>query len=79
MPKHFKATHKESGDVVYFDLGDIMEVAGQGIHIWDSERMCPRKVCKLFSDVEMITDWLKDYDLQYLHNGEYHDYEEGRE
>ena len=73
--KHFIAIHNETGERIEFGIEDIMEVARQGIHIWDSKRMFPRKVCQLFTEVEMIEDWLSDHTLYYLHQGKYYNYE----
>ena len=62
MPKHFKATHKESGEVVEFDLEDLQADTGYNIGLYRTDYYVGSK----------------DYNLQYLHNGEYHDYTDER-
>ena len=75
--KHFKATHRESGEVIEFDLGDIH--IDKDIDSKECLWLCQRNEEDyegLF--VRDMKHWLKDYDLQYLHNGEYHDYADER-
>ena len=73
--KHFKATHKESGEVIKFDLEDITTFTckGKDLGLWD------KKECNVTDlNFDEMEDWLNDYHLQYLHNGEYHDYADER-
>lgn len=103
MPKHFRATHKQSGEVVEFDLGDIYSNGWISyyptgyIYIATGRAVPDRLTTENYIDWDdneyqdnyptenwSLKHWLKDYHLQYLHrdtagNGEYHDYEEGRE
>ena len=76
--KHFKACHKESGEVVEFDLGDIdmycleNSMGEQSFSLFIKEDIIGK------SDDSNIIEHLKDYHLQYLHAGEYHDYADER-
>ena len=69
--KHFRATHKETGNVIEFGLEDV------SIDIYDvGSPQCfllnlewPQK------DYEDMREFLKEYDLEYNHKGEWFKYE----
>lgn len=67
----FKAVHKENKSIVVFDLFDIYAAqnffGGGDIHISNFPSGMP-ETCN-------TGRYLEDYDLYYLHQGEYYPYE----
>ena len=75
MTKHFRATHKETGEQIEFGLEDISTAS-----YYDHRDVYP--VLILGRNLELTdyppissSDVLKDYDLEYSHKGEWFKYE----
>mgnify|MGYP001560852891 CR=1 FL=1 len=70
MTNFFKAYHRSTGEEILFSLGDI---GFYGItncfEIGDKEHYLG------YDDSFWLSDWLKDYELFYLHQGEWFRYE----
>lgn len=61
--KHFRATHKETGEQIEFGLEDICTSGGlTGI------------VGTKHTNSVYMKYWLKDYAIEYQHEGEYYEY-----
>jgi hypothetical protein len=77
--KFFKATHKKTGEEIFFGLDDIGSIR------WNYETDIRLACTAVHIDVgdidqrntkhQFLANWLKDYNLQYLHQGSYYDYE----
>jgi len=75
--KHFRAIAKAGGEPIYFGLEDLVGSLSSrdtsevvpSITIWRDDP--PNIHCKHWQ----LKDWLKDYDLQYNHEGDWYDYE----
>lgn len=82
--KHFKAVHKQTGETIEFGLEDIMSRFWLEAHFEDDMQFSMGLVQPGGSAVKFenasqnkayLSDWLKDYDLFYQHQGEYYVYE----
>ncbi len=65
---HFKALHRSTGEEILFSLGDIVGME-RGNHL-----MTAIMNDKYYAEVDGFIDWLKDYELFYLHQGEWYLY-----
>lgn len=74
MTKHFRAKHKETGEVIEFGLEDI-ECIGcdAGSEILLDLKGDPRE--RFFTGQDELRSWLKGYNLEYNHKGEWFKYE----
>ena len=79
MTKHFRATPLAGGEPIEFGLEDIYSVSRRcssaaAPNLYYSELGIKTYSCRSLERDEMES-WLKDYKIQYKHQGEWFDYE----
>ncbi len=77
--KHFRATHKKTGEQILFGVEDIF---GINNHVSDDgevnlyiERGSDQNLPNHCLNSWDMLDWLDDHTLEYQHEGEWFDYE----